>query len=45
MNNTSQWKHPPAVNKPTAAQMADIVAYIRYAATGSRQAVDPAEVQ
>jgi mono/diheme cytochrome c family protein len=45
MNGTTKWKHPPAVNKPTAQQMADIVAYIRYAATGARQAVDPADVQ
>jgi cytochrome c551/c552 len=45
MNSTAQWKHPPAVAKPTAQQMADIVAYIRYAATGARQAVDPADVQ
>jgi hypothetical protein len=45
MTSTSQWKHPPGVNKPTAQQMADIVAYIRYAAAGVRQAVDPADVQ
>jgi len=45
MTNTSRWKHPPAVDKPTAQQMADIVAYIRYAVTGSRQPVDPADTQ
>ncbi|MGA2723108.1 MAG: cytochrome c [Bryobacteraceae bacterium] len=45
MTSTARWKHPPAVNKPTAAQMADIVAYIRYVATGARQAVDPSDVQ
>jgi hypothetical protein len=45
MTGTTRWKHPPAVNKPTAQQMADIVAYIRYAATGSRQAVDPSDTQ
>ena len=39
------WKHPPAANKIDAAQLADIVAYIKYAATGSRKAVDPADVQ
>jgi len=37
MTNTNRWKHPPAVDKPTARQLADIVAYIRYAVTGSRQ--------
>lgn len=45
MPNTAQWKHPPAVNKHTAQQLADIVAYIRYAVTGTRQAVDPADAQ
>jgi mono/diheme cytochrome c family protein len=45
MTSTTQWKHPPAVDKHTAQQLADIVAYIRYAATGTRQAVDPSEVQ
>ncbi len=45
MTSTAQWKHPAAVKKPTAAQMADIVAYIRYVATGTRQAVDPSDVQ
>ena len=45
LTNTNRWKHPPAVDKPTARQLADIVAYIRYAVTGSRQPVDPADVQ
>ena len=45
MTNTTQWKHPPGVDKHTAQQLADIVAYIRYAVTGTRQAVDPSEVQ
>ena len=39
------WKHPPAANKIDAAKLADIVAYIKYAATGAKKAVDPAEVQ
>jgi len=45
MTNTAKWKHPPAVDKHTAQQLADIVAYIRYAATGARQAVDPSDAQ
>ena len=45
MTNTNRWKHPPAVDKPTARQLADIVAYIRYAVTSSRQPVDPADAQ
>jgi hypothetical protein len=45
MTNTAQWRHPPAVIKHTAQQLADIVAYIRYAATGARQPVDPSDAQ
>jgi mono/diheme cytochrome c family protein len=40
-----QWKHPPAAAKIGAEQLADVVAYIKYAATGSRKAVDPSETQ
>ena len=39
------WKHPPAAAKISAEQLADIVAYIKFAATGSRKAVDPSETQ
>jgi mono/diheme cytochrome c family protein len=39
------WKHPPAANKISSEQLADIVAYIKFASTGSRKAVDPADVQ
>ena len=39
------WKHPPAASKISAEKLADIVAYIKYAATGSKKAVDPADVQ
>jgi mono/diheme cytochrome c family protein len=39
------WKHPPAAAKIGAEQLADIVAYIKFAATGTRKAVDPAEAK
>ena len=39
------WKHPPAASKISAEQLADIVAYIKFAATGSRKPVDPSEAQ
>ena len=39
------WKHPPAARKIESEQLADIVAYIKYAATGSKKAVDPADVR
>ncbi len=44
MNSNDLWKHPPAVNKLSATEMADIIAYIKYAATGTKQAVDPDDI-
>ena len=45
MGGNDVWKHPPAANKIGAEQLADIVAYIKYAATGTKKAVDPADVR
>ena len=45
MGNNESWKHPPSASKISAEKLADIVAYIKYAATGSKKAVDPADVQ
>ena len=45
MGGNDVWKHPPAANKISSEQLADIVAYIKYAATGSKKAVDPADVR
>jgi mono/diheme cytochrome c family protein len=39
------WKHPPAAGKIEPEKLADIVAYIKYATTGSKKAVDPADVR
>ena len=39
------WKHPPTANKIGNEQLADIVAYIKYAVTGAKRAVDPADVR
>jgi len=44
MTGTDKWKHPATVAKLTDEQMADIVAYIRYVATGNKKAVEPSEV-
>jgi hypothetical protein len=44
-SDNSSWKHPPAVGGYTNQQMADIVAYIRWAAAGDRKAVDPSDVE
>lgn len=39
------WKHPPAAGKLTNEQFADVIAYIRYAATGRKEAVDPSDAK
>jgi mono/diheme cytochrome c family protein len=39
------WKHPPAAKKYTWDEMADIIAYIRYAGANNRQSVSPDDVQ
>ena len=39
------WKHPPSVGNYTKEQIADIVAYIRYAVTGNTKLVDPADLE
>jgi mono/diheme cytochrome c family protein len=39
------WKHPPAATKIDPEKLADIVAYIKYATTGSKKAVDPSDVR
>ncbi len=40
-----KWKHPPSQAKIDNKDLADIIAYIRFAATGSQKTVDPDEVQ
>jgi mono/diheme cytochrome c family protein len=44
-NSNDMWKHPPAANKIDPEKLADIVAYIKYATTGSKKAVDPSDVR
>ena len=45
MSSNSVWKHPPSVKKPADAQMADIIAYIRYAGANIKTPVDPEDVK
>jgi mono/diheme cytochrome c family protein len=45
MHNNETWKHPPVVRGYTAEQVADIIAYVRYAGTGEKKKVDPDDVQ
>ena len=44
-SDNSSWKHPPSAGGYTNEQIADIVAFIRWAATGERRAVDPSDVE
>jgi mono/diheme cytochrome c family protein len=39
------WKHPPSVRKYTPEELADLVAYVRFAGANNRQAVSPDDVQ
>ena len=43
--DNATWKHPPSVSGYTNEQIADIVAFIRWAAAGDKKAVDPADVE
>ena len=43
--SNDKWKHPPAAAKIGSEQLADIVAYIKFAATGTRKTVEPSEVK
>ncbi len=40
-----KWKHPPSISGYTSAQLADIIAYLRFAVTGAAKAVDPADLE
>jgi len=40
-----KWKHPPSISGYTSAQLADVIAYIRFAVTGAAKAIDPADVE
>ncbi|HXB75451.1 MAG TPA: c-type cytochrome [Candidatus Acidoferrales bacterium] len=45
MSGSDKWRHPPASGKLTDQEIADVIAYVRYAATGTKKAVDPGEVK
>jgi mono/diheme cytochrome c family protein len=40
----NSWKHPPSARKWTKEQLADLIAYIRYAGAGNKAPVDPDEI-
>ncbi len=39
------WKHPPGAEKPTQEQLADLVAYIRWAGAKDRTKISPDDMQ
>jgi len=43
--DNSTWKHPPSTGGYTDQQIADIIAYIRWATTGEKKAIDPGDVE
>ena len=45
MKNNTEWKHPPAAVEYTSQEMADIVGFIKWAATGSSKTVKPEDVE
>jgi mono/diheme cytochrome c family protein len=45
MRNNDVWKHPSVIAGHTDEQLADIIAYIRYAGAGIKGAVDPADIK
>jgi mono/diheme cytochrome c family protein len=38
------WKHPPSAAKFTSEQLADLIAYIRFAGANNRQPVSPSDI-
>ena len=45
MTANNAWKHPPSERKYTDEQMADIIAYVRYAGAGNKSPVAPDDVK
>ena len=45
MSPNNAWKHPPSARKYTDQQVADLIAYVRYAGSGNKTPVDPEDVK
>ena len=44
-NRDQKWKHPPATVEYTSQELADLVGFVKFAATGSRKEIKPADVE
>jgi putative heme-binding domain-containing protein len=45
MTGSDKWRHPPSTGKLTDQEIADVIAYVRYASTGTKKVVEPGEVK
>ena len=45
MKNNETWKHPPLTRGYTPEEMADVIAYVKYAGNGDRKKIDPDDVK
>jgi mono/diheme cytochrome c family protein len=45
MSPNNNWKHPPSARKYTPEELADLIAYVRFAGANNRQAVSPDDVR
>ena len=45
MGSNDKWKHPPAADKISNEKLADIIAYVKFASTGTRKSVSPDDVR
>jgi mono/diheme cytochrome c family protein len=45
MGSNDSWKHPPAAKKISNEQLADVIAYVKFATTGTKKAVSPDDVR
>jgi len=41
----STWKHPPESTRLTAAQLADVIGFLRFASTGDKKTIRPEDVE
>jgi len=44
MDNNQTWKHPPAAAGYTSQELADVIAFLKYSATGTRKEIKASEV-
>jgi len=45
MKANTKWKHPPASAGYTSDELADLIGFLKWAATGTQKEVAPAEVE